>query len=216
MKIAYIYILGESSNPDVITCGVPYEINSKEIFFGPCKAKLRKYFWNKYLKNSKSKIEKANNGIFFIGLNSASSERKIVWAGEMKLVMTFKKAFELLKGSKYNKMRSENKWIFNLEYPEERTTCFLLDNIFFANGEGIRIDSKIIRIFKNAQQDRNDIDEYAIFGYQTNNSMNGKRGSWLELNEKLADEIISIIKKRLRNIKVNTAHSIQHIKKSCS
>ena len=83
-----------------------------------------------------------------------------------------------------------------------RDCVILLENIFFANGSGIDIDEDILEILKNNQHGNN-IDNYAIFGYNKDGSVNGLRGSYLEIKNNVK-ELIEIIEERKRNIIVKT------------
>ena len=96
---AYVYILGANSNPNNIECSVPAKVNKEEIFFGPCKIKIRTEL-RKYIGS------KIDEDIYIIGLNRLDNTkckiRKIIWAGKLKEVMTFETA--------YNKFISDNKY----------------------------------------------------------------------------------------------------------
>ena len=83
-----------------------------------------------------------------------------------------------------------------------RDCVILLENIFFANGSGIDIDEDILKILKNNQRGNN-IDNYAIFGYNKDGSVNGLRGNYLEIKNNVK-ELIEIIEERKRNIIVKT------------
>ncbi|MDP2301055.1 MAG: hypothetical protein Q8N03_01360 [Ignavibacteria bacterium] len=102
---AFVYILGASSKPDQIKCTVPYEIDDKEIFFGPCKKRLRQK-----LKSEVDKNGKFNSETYFIGLNAGNSDkvRKIVWAGKIQSHYTFKQANQILRGAKYAAIKTVN------------------------------------------------------------------------------------------------------------
>jgi hypothetical protein len=102
---AFVYILGASSKPDQIKCTVPYEIDDKEIFFGPCKKRLRQK-----LKSEVDKNGKFNSETYFIGLNAGNSDkvRKIVWAGKIQSHYTFKEANQILRGAKYAAIKTVN------------------------------------------------------------------------------------------------------------
>ncbi|MCC6864964.1 MAG: hypothetical protein IT280_02260 [Ignavibacteria bacterium] len=252
MKITYVYILGASANPDFIECKVPFKINSNEIFFGPCKKRLRQALREKFLNKLTRGLYIPNEDIFFVGLNSSNTikTRKIVWAGRIMKMMTFGKAYNYLKGNKYKKLRLNNmsplhlkpiykdskliayeflktlhidNWISDIisklnskiEYEGneiyvkekysafetfDRDICFIFENIFFADYRGINIDTEILNIFKQAQSDTKNIDNYAIFGKQKNGAAIGKIGSWLELNDTLTEKIILLINERARKI----------------
>lgn len=256
MSIAYIYILGSSNNPDCIECSVPMKVNKKEIFFGPCKKGLR--------AKLKSYVDKKiEDKIYIIGLNASYKKngigvRKIVWAGRLNKVMTFKKAFEIFKSKKkYKKiydLKDENlninsplhvEPIYDLEFvgykhrgtmhkncwkedlvkPFDmnkiieinddqikikkdskvgdvftRDSCFLLENIFYAEGKGLKINDDILNIFKKEQYNLESINKFAIFGKDKNGNPNGKRGGWLEIKGKNTDRLIQLIENEKKNI----------------
>lgn len=103
---AYVYILGANKNLKGIT-GVPWEIDEKEIFFGPCKKRLRQYF-RQFLDEDRYFSNEFKDEYFLIGLNRLSRDRKrkIIWTGKLATVMTFAYAYEHLKGARYLKMRN--------------------------------------------------------------------------------------------------------------
>lgn len=99
---AFVYILGASKNPNEIKCPVPFEIDEKEIFFGPCKKGLRQK-----LKKEVDTNGKLDSETFFVGLNASNTnkerkkERKIVWAGKIQSHYTFQLANKFLIDNKY-------------------------------------------------------------------------------------------------------------------
>ena len=96
-----------------------------------------------------------------------------------------------------------------------RDCCFLLDNIFFAQGVGISITNKILDVLKKAQRERKDIDEYAIFGYRSDGSADGRTGRWLEITEKNAEELIYLVKVSIPAT-LGMKHTTRQKSKSCS
>jgi hypothetical protein len=242
-----VYILGASNNPDKIECTVPFEIDEKEIFFGPCKKRLRQKLKKEIDTNGKLKTE-----TYFIGLNSTNvkKERKIVWVGKIQSNYTFQQANEKLVGSKYlsiktrrkttrfplhvtptkngyqlkSELHSENgKWIldivsnryfvkYNLNTSSlvlkdgctfDRDICFMFSNIFFANRfeSGIEIDNEILSVFKKSQLNKKKINSFAVFGYRKDNSIDGKTGGWLELDNQSTKTIVNLIKGKSKTIK---------------
>ena len=247
MTKLFLYVVSASPNPDDVECLVPYSISHKEIFFGPCKKRLRKKLRDQYLETSNDVIP--NESIFVVGVNGSNPEkcRKIIWAGRIIRLMTFEVAYNELTASKYQQMRRENKsplhakplyddtgkfkgyehcslmhkkddnWILDfvthknnrhvqleskqlLLTPIEsrhqallRDCCFLLDSIFFAQGVGIPITSKILDMLKESQPERKDIDEYAIFGRRSDGSADGRTGRWLEVTGENAEELVHLI-----------------------
>jgi len=123
---AFVYILGASSNPDKIECRVPFEIDENEIFFGPCKKRLRQKLKREIDTNGRLETE-----TFFIGLNAnnVKRERKIVWAGKIQTHYTFQQANAKLVGSKYLPIKSG-----------EKTDSFPLHVIPIKNGYQLKSD----------------------------------------------------------------------------
>lgn len=103
---AFVYILGASNNPDEIKCKVPFEIDDKEIFFGPCKKRLRQKLKREIDTKGKLKTE-----TFFVGLNANNVKRarKIMWAGKIQSHYSFQKANEKLIGNKYLSIKTDEK-----------------------------------------------------------------------------------------------------------
>jgi hypothetical protein len=65
----------------------------------------------------------------------------------------------------------------------DRDCCMLLQNLFFAGGQGIEFDAVALEILREAQRDKSGIDAYAVFGRSANDSANGLRGTWLEISD---------------------------------
>ncbi len=80
-----------------------------------------------------------------------------------------------------------------------RDCCFILDNIFFAQMGGIEIDTEILKIFKDSQKKRKDIDKYAIFGRQSNGNADGKIGGWIKVKDNLAKKLINLVEIRRKS-----------------
>lgn len=90
---------------------------------------------------------------------------------------------------------------FKAEDVFKRDSCFLLENIFYAEGRGIQINNKILNILKKEQKNLESINKFAIFGKDKNGNTNGKRGGWLEIKGKNTDKLIQLIKNEKKNIK---------------
>jgi hypothetical protein len=91
-SVLYFYIVKLSKDADwVDNSGVPYKVNSKLIFFGPCKKRLREDLYNSYIKTSKSGRIKPKQNIYIIGLNGSNSKkkRKIIWIGKIREIFFF-------------------------------------------------------------------------------------------------------------------------------
>lgn len=110
MAIIYMYVLGASSNPDKVECGVPWGIGDDEVFFGPCKKHLRAAL-RRLLLGPETEHVAVSEEIHFVGFNAlkGGNVRKIVWAGRMREAMSFGHAYVALKAAKYKKMRDDPK-----------------------------------------------------------------------------------------------------------
>lgn len=73
----------------------------------------------------------------------------------------------------------------------DRDCCMLLDNLFFAQGEGVQIDAEAVAILKSAQPSVRGIDDYAVFGVVALGQANGLRGRFLEIEGKAADRFVA-------------------------
>lgn len=124
MKL-FLYILSASSNQNYVECLVPYLVNEKELFFGPCKRLLRKNLKDKYLKTSSDLF--LEEDVFVIGFNGSNREkkRKIVWAGRITKLMTFETAYLSLISEDYQKMRERNDSPLHLKPLYDDTGKFL-------------------------------------------------------------------------------------------
>jgi hypothetical protein len=131
---AFLYILSASKDPNRVRCAVPWRIDGKSIFFGPCKKRLRHWLKQNIL-DSGQEVEPIEP-IFVIGFNGAnrSKERKIVWAGQITRVMTFARAYHLLTGPKYRRMRDHEYSPLHLE-PIEVDGQFGYRHISFEHGK---------------------------------------------------------------------------------
>jgi len=104
---AYLYIVAATQDPNRVTCPVPYKIEDQpEIFFGPCKKRLRQDLRREFLADNKAC--KPTEDIYLIGFNGANAQRcrKIVWAGKVERLMTFAEADRSLTAAKYQKFRN--------------------------------------------------------------------------------------------------------------
>jgi hypothetical protein len=72
----------------------------------------------------------------------------------------------------------------------DRDCCMLLENRFFAQGQGIEFDEQALKILREAQQEEKEIDDYAIFGRTKKQEAKGLRGTYLEITGGLADEFM--------------------------
>ena len=97
----------------------------------------------------------------------------------------------------------------------DRDICFLMENMFYADSNGIDISEQIISLFKNVQTDKcKEITSYAIFGKRNDNSTDGKTGRWLEIdNTKICQDLISLIENAAENITSKDSIIFNHSKK---
>ncbi len=99
-SILYFYIVKLSKDADrVDDSGVPYKVNSSNIFFGPCKKRLREELYKTYIKPNKLGRIKPKQKIYIIGLNGSNSKkiRKIIWMGKIEELFTFEEIYKEMK-----------------------------------------------------------------------------------------------------------------------
>jgi hypothetical protein len=85
----------------------------------------------------------------------------------------------------------------------DRDCCMLIENRFFAQGEGIDLDEEALEILREAQHDKTGIDSYAVFGLTVNGHANGLRGAFLDITDELADRFIAWLEERSAKPTVN-------------
>ena len=256
--LVYLYILGSSTHPDYIKCPVPFYVDERAVFFGPCKTELRRQLRDQLLSRDCDDVT-PNEELYLVGFNGASPKRKrkrkVVWAGRIERVMTFARAWDELVGPRYEALRNMSygplhvqplrgddgglvgyrhttrlhedncDWIKDLTEKGdpgpyhvvneteiyvtdgtawdvfERDACFLLENVFWARGSGIAVDEEIVEILREAQPDRRqEIDNYAVFGFRRDGSVDGRTGWWLEIKGNLARRLIAAIKRGAREL----------------
>jgi hypothetical protein len=243
---AFLYIV-KATKPDGITCRVPWEVDEQEIFFGPCKKRLREKL--RELLGTRESVA-PSSPIWLIGFNPSNMAHigRVLWAGRIKRLMTFSEAYSTLNGPKYKNMRDNkesplhvrpimdedeligyerrselhaknDEWILDLRKSRTgpdvrlrgkqlliqkgqraevfpRDVCAICDNLFFAHvGEGLAVDEALVASLRRAQR-IDEIDEYAVFGKRKDGKRDGKRGSYVEVNDgRLVNEIVAWIKK---------------------
>ena len=74
-----------------------------------------------------------------------------------------------------------------------RDACLLFENVFFALGRGRDVDDRLVAILRDGQR-RQNVDQYAIFGYRANGTVDGKTGSYLPLSGDCARDLIDWIR----------------------
>jgi len=98
VKKVYLYILGSKNKEDRIDTAVPYRINNDTLFFGPCKKDIRKEIKEDFLKNKEYfDLKSTAIEIYLVGINPSkikNAPRKLLFAGKIKEIFTFKKAWE--------------------------------------------------------------------------------------------------------------------------
>jgi hypothetical protein len=104
----FLYVMSAWRDPDSCERSVPYEIDDAQIFFGPCKRKLRAMLRAEYLGDEQRR-EVDEEDLFLVGLNGANPQRqrKIIWAGRITSLMTFAYAWQTLTGERYEEMRND-------------------------------------------------------------------------------------------------------------
>ena len=112
---------------------------------------------------------------------------------------------------------------FYLKPGETRQTltkdcCFICENLFFAEGEGIAIDNELSILLKKALElkypDRaKSYSDYSIFGKTKNNLPYGFPGKWLEIeDETLIKTLVSLILAKKSRVKKLRKYSDSHQK----
>jgi len=78
----------------------------------------------------------------------------------------------------------------------DRDCCMLLQNMFFAQGQGIEFDGPALDVLRRAQPEKPGIDSYAVFGRNKKGSAIGLRGTFLEISGDVAEQFISWLNSR--------------------
>jgi hypothetical protein len=78
-----------------------------------------------------------------------------------------------------------------------RDICFLLDNIFFADGVGIGVDDELVSLLRDAQPDRDGVTDLAVFGRTRSGQLDGRRGGYLELTGSKANQFLKWLDARV-------------------
>jgi hypothetical protein len=96
----YLYVVSASKDPDEVAPGsVPWSVG-REIFFGPCKKRLRKTLRDKL-------STEPNREVYIAGINGKGRDarRTVIWGGKLKKIMTFRKAWRELTEKRYRELR---------------------------------------------------------------------------------------------------------------
>src|SRR5262249_49027114 len=98
----------------------------------------------------------------------------------------------------------------------DRDCCMLLDNVFFAQGEGIWFDQEAVSILKAAQPGVKGIDDYAVFGVDSVRQANGLRGRFLEIEGNVADRFLSWLRDRSQRVGARqSGNDAEPVKRTC-
>jgi hypothetical protein len=98
----------------------------------------------------------------------------------------------------------------------DRDCCMLLDNLFFAQGEGIQFDQEAVGLLKAGQPGVTGIDDYAVFGVDSLGQANGLRGRFLEIEGNVADRFLAWLQDRSRRVAArHSGNDGEPVKRSC-
>lgn len=105
MTRVYLYVLGASANPDLVECGVPWFLGDGEVFFGPCKKRIREELRKDLLRGSDQVT--VSEPIYLAGFNAlgGGNIRKVVWTGRIREAMSFGRAWKQLSAPRFKPMR---------------------------------------------------------------------------------------------------------------
>lgn len=105
--------------------------------------------------------------------------------------------------SKPNVLVEGRKLILRRETPWQgfdRDCCMLLENRFFAQGQGIEFDEEALEILRKAQPQESGISHYAIFGLTAKGQSNGRRGTFLKISGDLGRRFVEWLEGRSRKV----------------
>ena len=169
--LLYLYILGPGNRENYIRGVVPYRINNEELFYGACKKHIRKEIKSLWEERNKEKDKMPK--IYLVGINPSKNSkfiaRKILFAGEVLEIFTFKEAWE-----HYNKIIHSN---LNDDYKSEVKKM--------RRGVGEEVESPLhLEPIPN--------NEGILIGYKHRTSMHKHGNKWL-------DDILSKSERNLFN-----------------
>jgi hypothetical protein len=107
MTKAFVYVVAAAGpDPDRIACAVPWEVDERLIFFGPCKKRLRDRLREQYLASGQD-VAVPQDDLYLVGLSPslAGHPRTVLWAGKVTRFMTFSHAHRELQDPRFDKMR---------------------------------------------------------------------------------------------------------------
>lgn len=82
----------------------------------------------------------------------------------------------------------------------DRDCCMLLENRFFAQGQGVDFDGEALKILKEAQPERSGIDDYAVFGLTKSKQVDGRKGNYLAIDGELANRFVKWLDDRCTRV----------------
>lgn len=89
----------------------------------------------------------------------------------------------------------------------DRDCCMLLENRFFADGQGLELDREAVEILKAAQpQKRSGINSYAVFGLASDGKPDGLRGRYLRIDDPLATRWVDWLDDRSARARQRARH----------
>jgi hypothetical protein len=100
------------------------------------------------------------------------------------------------RGCDSNHLTEDGTLLLNELDPFPRDCCFLCSNEFFAVGRGLKITNEMVEILREAQPEKNGIDNYALFGYDARGHVIGLRGGDLKVQGCLAARFVHELKAR--------------------
>ncbi len=99
----------------------------------------------------------------------------------------------------------------------DRDCCILLENRFFAQGQGIEFDKDALKILKAVQPEKSEIDCYAVFGWTANGQANGLKGHYLAIEGELANRFVAWLEDRShKEARHPQGDGTEPAKKSCT
>lgn len=117
-ELLYIYILGQGNiyngKNDAVSSLVPYKLNDDELFFGPCKKRIREEIKKNFLKEKDYiNLLTTKQNIYIVGINpnlpKKDNSRRLLFAGKIKEIVTFKHSW-----NKYKKLAKNDEDIYKM------------------------------------------------------------------------------------------------------
>ena len=139
MTRVWMYVLASSPDPDQILCPIPYRVDERAIFFGPCKRRIREHLRSEYLGQGVT-YAKRSNGPFIVGVNGSNPQRirKVVFAGRVCEVMTFAEAHRRLRGERFWELREHRSSPLHVRpiVKDENLVCYEHEHVSDLHIEG--------------------------------------------------------------------------------